>query len=245
MPWPPERPQQTIPAIGAAGAPVRIGIISDTHIPEARIELWPQVFEAFAGVDAILHGGDIHHLKVIDQLERVAPVWSARGNGEEGSGGRLVAPADPRLRATWRLRAGELNVGLIHDLPVPQAPPKLTVANTMREEFRIDPDGPARLDVIVHGDSHVERIDLIDEDGPPVVCVNPGSPTYPRNYATRLGTVGFLEVEGRSVRATLCQLTPEGHQQIAARAFTLPPRAPEDARTGPNPPEPARSGRPR
>jgi hypothetical protein len=26
---------------------LRIGLISDTHIPEARAELWPQVFAAF------------------------------------------------------------------------------------------------------------------------------------------------------------------------------------------------------
>ena len=41
---------------------MRIGLISDTHIPEARAELWPQVYAAFEGVDAILHGGDIHCL---------------------------------------------------------------------------------------------------------------------------------------------------------------------------------------
>lgn len=220
MPWPPERPQQTIPSLGDGATPLRIGIISDTHIPEARVELWPQVFEAFADVDGILHGGDIHHLKVIDQLEKLAPVWSARGNGEDGSGGRLVAPEDPRLRSTWRLRLGELNVGIIHDLPVPEIPPKLTIANTMRYEFRVDPDGPDGLDVIVHGDSHVERIDLIDS----VVCVNPGSPTYPRNFATRLGTFGFLDVDGRSLRASLCQLTAEGYEEIGAQEFTLAPR---------------------
>lgn len=33
---------------------MRIGLISDTHIPEARPQLWPQVFEAFSGVDYIL-----------------------------------------------------------------------------------------------------------------------------------------------------------------------------------------------
>lgn len=219
MPWPPERPQQTIPALGA-GAPLRIGIISDTHVPEARVELWPQVFEAFADVDGILHGGDIHHLKVIDQMEKLAPVWSARGNGEDGSGGRQVAPEDPRLRTTWRLRLGELNVGIIHDLPVPEIPPKLTIANSMREEFRIDPDGPDRLDVIVHGDSHKERIDLIES----VVCVNPGSPTYPRNLATRMGTFGFLDIDGRTVRASLCQITDDGYDEIAAEQFTLAPR---------------------
>ena len=26
---------------------LRVGLISDTHIPEARAELWPQVFDVF------------------------------------------------------------------------------------------------------------------------------------------------------------------------------------------------------
>ena len=29
---------------------MKIGLVADTHIPEARAELWPQVFDAFAGV---------------------------------------------------------------------------------------------------------------------------------------------------------------------------------------------------
>ena len=38
---------------------MKIGLISDTHIPESMETLWPQVFEAFDGVECILHGGGI------------------------------------------------------------------------------------------------------------------------------------------------------------------------------------------
>ena len=76
---------------------MRIGLISDTHIPEARPELWPQVFDAFRGVDLILHAGDVHELRVIDELEAVAPIYVARGNGDDGSGGRPALPDDERL----------------------------------------------------------------------------------------------------------------------------------------------------
>ena len=79
---------------------LRIGLISDTHIPEARAELWPQVFDVFAGVDAILHGGDIHELFVLDQLAELAPLWSARGNGEDGSAGRSDRSRRTRACAT-------------------------------------------------------------------------------------------------------------------------------------------------
>ena len=46
-----------------------IGLISDTHIPEAASELPPQVYKAFRGVDLILHGGDMHVIDVLDWLE--------------------------------------------------------------------------------------------------------------------------------------------------------------------------------
>ncbi|MFL2504088.1 MAG: metallophosphoesterase family protein [Candidatus Azotimanducaceae bacterium] len=38
---------------------MRIGLLSDTHIPEAMPELWPQVFSELKDVDVILHAGDI------------------------------------------------------------------------------------------------------------------------------------------------------------------------------------------
>jgi hypothetical protein len=36
--------------VAVTGSPrVRLGLVADTHIPEAQAQLWPQVFEAFAG----------------------------------------------------------------------------------------------------------------------------------------------------------------------------------------------------
>jgi putative phosphoesterase len=180
---------------------VRIGLISDTHIPEARADLWPQVFDVFAGVDAILHGGDIHELWVLDQLNELAPLWSARGNGEDGSAGRAIAADDPRLRYSWLLDLAGVRVGLTHDLPMPEIPPNYTVSRWKDRRF-----GTQDIDVLVYGDSHVERIDMIG----PTLCVNPGSPTYPHNLNTQLGTIGFLDIDGRAVTASIWQLTDAG-----------------------------------
>jgi putative phosphoesterase len=179
---------------------LRVGLISDTHIPEARAALWPQVFSAFDGVDVILHGGDIHELVVLDQLAEVAPTYAARGNGEDGSAGRAVAPSDERLRYSWLLDLAGVRVGLTHDLPVPEYPPNLTVERWKQRRF-----GTGDVDVIVYGDSHVEAVDVIDA----TLCVNPGSPTYPHNLNTQLGTIGFLDLDHGEVRATVWQLTEE------------------------------------
>jgi putative phosphoesterase len=59
-----------------------IGLISDTHMP-LRLESLPDaVFEAFAGVDLILHAGDVGEVGVLDQLSQCAPVVAVHGNDE-------------------------------------------------------------------------------------------------------------------------------------------------------------------
>jgi uncharacterized protein len=180
---------------------MRIGLISDTHIPEAQDELWPQVFDAFKGVDAILHGGDIHDLIVLQQLGEIAPLWAARGNGEDGSGGRPIQPDHPQLREAWLLEFEGLKVGLTHDVPIPEYPPHMTLERAMLRYF-----GTADLDVLIYGDTHVEAIDTIGK----TLCVNPGSPTYPHNYNTMLGTIGFLDIVGGKPEASIWQLTDDG-----------------------------------
>ncbi len=180
---------------------VRIGLISDTHIPEARQELWPQVFHVFDGVDFILHAGDIHDLKVIDQLCEVAPTYAARGNGDDGSGDRMIQPQDDRVREVWMLEAGGLQIGMTHAVPIPEVPPNFTL------QWAFDRYFPERRpDVLIYGDSHVESIDVVEG----VLCINPGSPTYPRNLDTQLGTLGFLEIENGKPDASIWQLTDHG-----------------------------------
>ncbi|MEX2081453.1 MAG: YfcE family phosphodiesterase [Dehalococcoidia bacterium] len=179
----------------------RIGLISDTHIPESRPELWPQVWDAFRDVDYILHAGDIHDLGVIDQLAELAETYAARGNGEDGSGGRPVQPDHPLLREAWTLEIAGLRIGMTHDLPIPEYPPHLTLERAVTRYF-----GRTDLDVLIYGDTHVEAIDTIGG----TLCVNPGSPTYPHNLETQLGTIGFLEVRPGATEASIWQLTDDG-----------------------------------
>jgi predicted phosphodiesterase len=42
------------------------------------------------------------------------------------------------------------------------------------------------------------------------LCINPGSPTFPHNLETQLGTIGFLEISGGQAEATIWQLTTDG-----------------------------------
>lgn len=192
---------------------MRIGLISDTHIPESRPELWPQAFDAFRGCDAILHAGDIHELFVIDQLHEIAPTWAARGNGEDGSGGRKVQPDHDRMQEAWVLEFGGLTFGLVHDVPIPEFPPHLTLERAMTRYF-----GRTDLDVLIYGDTHVEAIDQIGK----TLCVNPGSPTYPRNLDTQLGTIGFIDIIDGKPEASIWQLTETGMEPFNWKKWRRP-----------------------
>ena len=179
----------------------RIGLIADTHIPEARATLWPQVYDAFAGVDRIFHGGDVHDLALLDELEKLAPVYCARGNGEDGSGGRPIQPEDPRVKYVWTMEIESLTVGLTHYVPVEDGPPGLTLDKFVARYW---PE--KRPHVIVSGDSHTELIAEVDG----ILCVNPGSPTYPHNYDTQYGTIGFLELDDGKAQASVWLITDDG-----------------------------------
>lgn len=56
----------------------RIGVISDTHN-----YLDPRISSLFAGVDHILHAGDIGLPAIVLQLEQIAPVTGVCGNTDD------------------------------------------------------------------------------------------------------------------------------------------------------------------
>ena len=176
---------------------MKIGLISDTHIPEAMAELPAQVRQVFAGVDLILHAGDLHCLEVLDWLEEIAPVQAVRGNGDEGSGGRGVVPEDPRLREAQVVTCSGFTLGLVHDVLDPAEVPNWSIERTMEHYFG------RRTDIIVCGHTHVESI----RQHSGVWVINPGSPTFPHNYSAQPGTVGVMSLEeGRGGNVTIYDL---------------------------------------
>ena len=177
-----------------------VGLISDTHIPEAAAELWPQAYARLAEVDLILHAGDVHTLDTVDRLGELAPIYVARGNGDDGGAGRPVMPEDDRVREGWALEIEGFRVGLTHDVSLPENPPLRTMQTVMEHYF----GGPQQI--VVFGHTHVASITTLRG----VLLINPGSLTYPRNLNTRLGTLGFMEVADGGVRAWLEQLDEEG-----------------------------------
>ena len=178
-----------------------IGLISDTHYPEAG-PLWDCAYERLAASDLILHAGDLHQVEVLDWLEERCgvPVLGVRGNGDDGGGGRPLCAEDARLKLAQVLRIEGLRVGMTHDATLPEWPPHRTLETIMEHEFG------GRVDVFVYGHTHVPQV----EEMRGVLLVNPGSPTYPRNMDRSHGTVGFLDIIDGRARAWIEQLVAEG-----------------------------------
>ena len=173
---------------------MRIGLISDTHIPQVAAELPPQVAHALEGVDLILHAGDIYVPSCLDWLERIAPVRAVE------MGGATHFDSDPRVAHKQVVVVGRYMVGIIHDLALPgmigevrpgslaQAFPQSgSLQRALRQVFG------TRVDIVVFGHTH----EALVEAHQGVLLVNPGSPTRP-SPVRRPGTVALLE------------LTPEG-----------------------------------
>ena len=172
----------------------RLGLIADTHMPGSVKELWPQVFAAFADVDAILHAGDLHTLSIVDKLETLAPTYVAKGNGDRGL-------TDDRLRDVWELEFEGITVGMVHHFPRPSRRTEEDVHRKMKRYF-----SERRPQVVVYGHTHRESIDYLGD----MLCINPGSPTLPRNQSTRLGTIGILDISEHSLDANIFQITESG-----------------------------------
>ena len=182
-----------------AAAPIRIGILSDSHINK-RGELWPQVFAAFADVDAILHAGDVFSPHLLDELAAIAPVTVARGNGDFGVD-------DERLRETCVLEFDGVTVAMLHDFPSPARRGRSFVQAQAEKRF-------PGADVLICGHTHIAELHALDG----LLWVNPGSPTLPENKSRRLGTIGFLDIAGGVASAQLCQLTAAGHTSLGSSA---------------------------
>ena len=179
---------------------MRIGLISDTHIPEAGNRLPPEVFDAFRGVDMVMHAGDMHVIDVLDWLEDLAPVVGARGNGDIPDGGptrtRPGVPVDPRVQDAPVVEAGGLTIGMVHYFPVPGEVPWMTQREFLDRHFTVP------IDIVVCGHTHIAKI--VENEG--LMIVNPGSPTLPGNLTGVLGQVGVLEIVGGTAEARIIQL---------------------------------------
>ena len=175
---------------------MRIGLISDTHIPVHAKELPPQLKEVFHGVDLILHAGDIYAVSGLDELEKLAPVLAAEGDDDS-----FEVANDRRVKRKHILNIDGVTIWLMHISPL------------LRSE-RLKQEKPPDVDVIVFGHTHEASVvfgavfsdtDIDSWVRKAIIEINPGSPTF-HHYRQELGTVGLLTVNSGKTGVEIIQL---------------------------------------
>lgn len=122
-----------------------VGLISDTH---GLVR--PGVHDALAGVELILHAGDVGGDAILDELGLIAPVLAVYGNTDR--------PGDPRLAAAIEREVDgvRIHVSHGHELGAP-TPQKLL------DRYAAD--------VIVYGHTHRQLVTRVAGR----LVVNPGA----------------------------------------------------------------------
>jgi len=195
---------------------MRIGLISDTHIPYDTEALPPQAKEIFRGVDLILHAGDIYLSSVLDELEEIAPVLAARGDDD-------LPSVNGRVKEKHVLDFEGFSLWLIHVFPYFSlhflqsfsysslrslhtflySPLARSASSDQELEEALEEivgreDVP---DILVFGDTHKASLHRIQG----FLLINPGSATLP-DYKRVLGTVAILTIASGKAEADIIQL---------------------------------------
>jgi hypothetical protein len=140
--------------------PRLIGLISDTHGL-----LRPGVHTALAGVELILHAGDVGGDEILHELALIAPVRAVAGNCDD--------PYSSGLRPALDFDIDGVSVHISHGHEVGVPSPALLL-------------GTYTADVIIYGHTHKSRV---ERHGSRLV-INPGA-AGPRRFNLR-PTVGRL-----------------------------------------------------
>ena len=148
-----------------------VGVISDTHGL-----LRPEAIAALAGVDLIVHAGDIGSAAILDALGTIAPVVAVRGNNDR----EAWAAAVPEVATTTLVG---IRLFVIHDL----------------NALRGDPAAQG-ADVIISGHSH--RPSVVRRHG--LLLLNPGS-AGPRRFSLPIA-VARLHLDRGGPRAEIVEL---------------------------------------
>ena len=152
-----------------------IGVVSDTHG-----YLNPKVPELLAGVEHILHAGDIGDAGIIAELARIAPVTTVRGNNDR-TGPESLFPEEVTVELDgW-------NFFLTHEVKVPKGPDDPSM-----ETYR-----KAGADVVVFGHSHIALQRQIGG----VLFFNPGA-AGKRRFKV-VPSIGILKLELGRVEGTI------------------------------------------
>jgi putative phosphoesterase len=165
---------------------MKIGLISDTHIPDRTNKIPAAVLEAFKDVELIIHAGDLTSIKVKEELEKIAPVLAVQGNMD-----RLY---ELNLPISLKKTIDGIDIGVKHGEVYPKG--------DTQQLYYIAKE--LNVEVLISGHTHRAFIEKIGD----VLLLNPGSPTAPRltDPTVMLMTIenGEIDVEIKKIGSPVC-----------------------------------------
>lgn len=167
---------------------MRIGLISDTHMPERCFELPAALPQVFKDVDIILHAGDVGELWVLDELSRIAPVFAVHGNDDSPD-------AQRELPLQQLISVGGRRILLWHSHYPDRIDEMISRTDDLRPKLRRVSQRSRRggASIAVFGHWHLP---LVLQEGN-VLLINPGTIELGNAVARQLfQTVALLELGG-------------------------------------------------
>ena len=149
---------------------MKIGVISDTHIPIFSRNLPEKVFIYFKDCDLILHAGDILEMSVIEELRAITETKAVCGNMDG-------CEVKQKLPEKIVFNAAGKKIGLVHGKGS-----ALNLVETVKGMFK------QKVDIIVFGHSHTPCAETIGG----TLFFNPGSASG--GICCGSGTVGIIEI---------------------------------------------------
>ncbi|AAL81916.1 metallophosphoesterase [Pyrococcus furiosus DSM 3638] len=154
---------------------MKVGVLSDTHIPKAYFP--PQIFEFLKkrNVQYIIHAGDITSKEFLEKLEEVAPVIAVKGNMD-----RIDLPEEEKIEI------GNFSILILHGHQFLSLNLDNLTYKALEEE----------VDILVFGHTHRPYYNVVRSYGREIILLNPGSPTLPRMSEP---TFAILEVSNEDI----------------------------------------------
>jgi putative phosphoesterase len=159
---------------------MKVGLLSDTHgWLDSGFHQW------FAGVEMILHAGDVGSEVVLTELEVIAPTYAVRGNVD---GGRWAM----ELPLERVVEVGGLRIAMLHIAGEPGRPEVAATALLARE----------RPDMLLVGHTHIPVMERLGRGG---LWLNPGAAGRQGFHTKRTAALLHIE-EGALPRVEMIEL---------------------------------------
>lgn len=163
--------------------PVKIVVISDTHLRRENTWLPPEVEKALAKADLVVHCGDFEAPFVYERIKKQKELIAVCGN-MDGYELQSILPQTTTFEVEGH------KIGVIHGFGPPQG-----------LEIRIKPLF-TRVEAILYGHSHTPKNTI--QEG--ILFFNPGSPTDKRHAP--FNSYGVLEI-GKEIKGEIIVLGGE------------------------------------